>query len=578
MQPKITRNTLHAMLLATLASPLIAAELGPVSPKDTLWSLAKAARGDAPYSMYQVIIALQQKNPRAFIGHNVHHVQAGAVLTIPSAEEIAAIDAESAKVKVEADEQRWRDLQKQQRISLKAAGKTKMGYSAQATLRLIQQAVQNPSAVTGRESPYRGSSTSNTTPAANTALTATSSTVRVPMAAPTAPSTRQSAASASPHWTDRLQSDSTLGVDSRLFANKGLQQQAQSSLSASFLQEWYWQSVDETDSLTFSPYLRVDQRDPERNLIDIRQAFWLRVGRGWELKLGIDQVFWGVTESQHLVDVINQTDLVDTIDGESKLGQPMLQYNLYGDWGNLQTFLLPYFRERTFAGVNGRLRLPLPLLPDEAIYQSDREQQHLDVAVRYAKQIDQLDVAGSYFQGTSREPSLRPLGNSGFYAPYYPQMKQVGVEGQWIVDSWIWKLESIYRRYEQRTLEEFYAGTAGFEYSMVGVFDSNYDLGWLMEYQYDSRGAEATGPGQRDLFVGARLAWNDEAGTELLFGVAQDMEDRGSRSGMFEASTRFNNNIRLRLDGWFFQTHSPAQPIWWFRRDDYIQLGIDYYF
>jgi hypothetical protein len=256
----------------------------------------------------------------------------------------------------------------------------------------------------------------------------------------------------------------------------------------------------------------------------------------------------------------------------------MLQYNIFGDWGTLQTFLLPYFRERTLAGPDGRLRLPLPLLPDEALYQSNREQRHLDWALRYAKQIEQLDLAWSYFQGTSREPGLVPLGNSGYYTPYYPQMKQVGIEGQWIVDSWIWKLESIYRDYQQSPLGHFYAATAGFEYSMVGVMDTDYDLGWLLEYQYDSRGLAATGPGQRDLFLGTRLAWNDEAGTELLFGFVQDLDDRGSRSGMLEASTRYNNNLRLRLDAWFFQTHRPDQPIWWFRRDDYIQLGIDYYF
>lgn len=571
MQAKTQVTQIQTLLLACLAMPLAAAELGPVTQQDTLWSLAKAARGDAPYSMYQVIIALQQKNPRAFIGDNVHHVQDGAVLTIPSAAEIAAIDVDSARQKVEADEQRWRDLQKQQRISRKAAGKPKMGFSAQATLRLIQQAVVNKPALA--TSPQLASATAETA----SSTTAVASPVRVPMAAPAPKPTTQTAA-VRQHWTDRLQSDSTFGLDSRWYAKKGLQQQAQSSLSASLLQEWYWQSIDETDSFTFSPYFRVDQRDPERNLLDIRQAFWLRVGRGWELKLGVDQVFWGVTESQHLVDVINQTDLVDNIDGESKLGQPMLQYNVYGDWGTLQTFLLPYFRERTFAGPEGRLRLPLPLLPNEALYQSDREQRHLDWALRYAKQLDQLDLAWSYFQGTSREPGLVPLGNSGFYAPYYPQMKQMGLEGQWIVDSWIWKLESIYRDYDQSGLAHYYAATAGFEYSMVGVLESNYDLGWLMEFQYDSRGLAATGPGQRDLFLGTRLAWNDEAGTELLFGFAQDLDDRGSRSGMLEASTRYNNNIRLRLDAWFFQTHNPQQPIWWLRRDDYVQLGIDYYF
>lgn len=571
MQAKTQVTQIQTLLLACLAMPLAAAELGPVTQQDTLWSLAKAARGDAPYSMYQVIIALQQKNPRAFIGDNVHHVQDGAVLTIPSAAEIAAIDVDSARQKVEADEQRWRDLQKQQRISRKAAGKPKMGFSAQATLRLIQQAVVNKPALA--TSPQLAPATAETA----SSTTAVAPPVRVPMAAPAPKPTTQTAA-VRQHWTDRLQSDSTFGLDSRWYAKKGLQQQAQSSLSASLLQEWYWQSIDETDSFTFSPYFRVDQRDPERNLLDIRQAFWLRVGRGWELKLGVDQVFWGVTESQHLVDVINQTDLVDNIDGESKLGQPMMQYNVYGDWGTLQTFLLPYFRERTFAGPEGRLRLPLPLLPNEALYQSDREQRHLDWALRYAKQLDQLDLAWSYFQGTSREPGLVPLGNSGFYAPYYPQMKQMGLEGQWIVDSWIWKLESIYRDYDQSGLAHYYAATAGFEYSMVGVLESNYDLGWLMEFQYDSRGLSATGPGQRDLFLGTRLAWNDEAGTELLFGFAQDLDDRGSRSGMLEASTRYNNNIRLRLDAWFFQTHNPQQPIWWLRRDDYVQLGIDYYF
>lgn len=571
MQAKIQASQIQTLLLACLAMPLAAAELGPVTQQDTLWSLAKAARGDAPYSMYQVIIALQQKNPRAFIGDNVHHVQDGAVLTIPSAAEIAAIDVDSARQKVEADEQRWHDLQKQQRISRKAAGKPKMGFSAQATLRLIQQAVVNkPALATSHQLAAAAAETASST-------TAVAPPVRVPMAAPAPKPTTQTAAMRQ-HWTDRLQSDSTFGLDSRWYAKKGLQQQAQSSLSASLLQEWYWQSIDETDSFTFSPYFRVDQRDPERNLLDIRQAFWLRVGRGWELKLGVDQVFWGVTESQHLVDVINQTDLVDNIDGESKLGQPMLQYNVYGDWGTLQTFLLPYFRERTFAGPEGRLRLPLPLLPNEALYQSDREQRHLDWALRYAKQLDQLDLAWSYFQGTSREPGLVPLGNSGFYAPFYPQMKQMGLEGQWIVDSWIWKLESIYRDYDQSGLAHYYAATAGFEYSMVGVLESNYDLGWLMEFQYDSRGLAATGPGQRDLFLGTRLAWNDEAGTELLFGFAQDLDDRGSRSGMLEASTRYNNNIRLRLDAWFFQTHNPQQPIWWLRRDDYVQLGIDYYF
>jgi len=388
------------------------------------------------------------------------------------------------------------------------------------------------------------------------------------------PTTRQ-AASAS-NWAEQLQSvqsDSTLGLESRFFPQQGLAGQSQSQFSANLLQEWYWQSTDERHSWALSPYVRWDQRDPERNLLDIRQAFWRTVGRGWEVKFGIDQVFWGVTESLHLVDVINQTDAVDQPDGESKLGQPMLQLNLSGDWGNVQTYLLPYFRERTFAGKAGRLRLPLPINSDQSLYQSGSGQQHVDYALRYARQIDQLDVALSYFAGTSREPLPVPAGAA--LLPYYPQLKQLGLEGQWIQENWMWKLEAVHR---ELTSQQWQAAVAGFEYTSVGFFDSVFDVGWLMEYQYDSRGEQATMPGQRDMFLGARVAWNDEASTELLLGVMQDLQTSSSRSGMLEASTRWGDNVRLKLDAWFFHTTSSAEPVWWLRRDDYIQLSVDYYF
>ncbi len=517
---------LHGLVVAAPSSAA-PATIGPVTAADTLWSLARTARAEAPYSLYQAMIALQQQNPSAFIGGNVHRVKAGAVLQLPSAARIAAIDADAAKRQVEADA---------------------------AALSVSKTSPQTMAAVP-----------------ATAALPATAVTAA---ARPASQGRGQLVAEATAsHWTEQLQSDSTLGLESRLFPQQGLAGQSQSQLSINLLQEWYWQSADERHSWAFSPYLRWDQRDPARHLIDIRQAFWRTVGTGWELKLGVDQVFWGVTESLHLVDVINQTDSVDQPDGESKLGQPMAQLNLSGDWGNFQSYLLPYFRERSLPGVKGRLRLPVLVDTDRPQYESGAGQQHLDYALRYAKQIDQLDLALSYFVGTSREPLAVPA--DGQLLPYYPQLTQLGLEGQWIVDNWIWKLEVVQRELSSR---HWQAAVAGFEYTSVGIWDSVYDVGWLMEYQYDSRGAQSLQPGQRDLFVGARVAWNDEAGTELLLGVVQDLQDGSSRSGMLEASTRWNNNIRLRLDGWFFHTTAADQPTWWLRRDDFIQLGIDYYF
>ncbi len=564
------------------ATPAHAATLGPVTGKETLWSLARAARGDAPYSMYQAIVALQQKNPTAFIGNNVHHVKLGAVLELPTAAEIAAVDATSAEQKVEADAVAWRQWVATRQSaggSLPGTGTTVRktgGLSSQDTAALARQVQQQSKAVPALLA-------APAEPPAAVAEAAPVSAASAPLAPlppePPAPDIAEAPAvlTREPRgdWTERLQTDTTLGLDWRWFAKRGLQGQSRSAFSGSALVEWYWQSEDERSSWTISPYLRWDQHDSERNLVDLRQAYWLSVGDGWEFKAGVDKIFWGVTESIHLVDVINQTDWVDAVDGESKLGQPLLQLNLSGDWGNLQSFVLPYFRERTLSGEQGRLRLPLPVLADEAVYQSSREQRHVDLALRYSQQIDQVDLALSYFTGTNRDPRFMPVGQGNALVPYYEQMQQWGLEGQWIVDSWIWKLEAIRRSSD---IDSFTAAVAGFEYTSVGVFDSAVDLGWLVEYQYDNRGQYAPVPGQRDLFAGVRVALNDEAGSELLFGIAQDLQNGGTRSGMLEASMRFSNNMRLRLDAWFFQTMSMQQPTWWFRQDDYVQLGFDYYF
>ena len=172
------------------------------------------------------------------------------------------------------------------------------------------------------------------------------------------------------------------------------------------------------------------------------------------------------------------------------------------------------------------------------------------------------------------QPALPQQGVAGLI-PYYRQLRQTGVELQYIYDSWIWKLEAIDQQYQHGSHQ---AAVAGFEYTSVGVFDSVYDLGWLAEYQYDSRGEQATTVAQRDLFVGWRLAFNDEAGSELLLGIVQDLQDGSSRNGVLEASMRLDNNLRVRLDAWWFHTNDRAQLTWGYRQDDFIQVGFDYFF
>ena len=126
-------------------------------------------------------------------------------------------------------------------------------------------------------------------------------------------------------------------------------------------------------SFIFTPFFRVDQHDSERTHADIRELAWVKAADDWELRVGIRKVFWGVTEFQHLVDIINQTDQVENTDDEDALGQPMVNFALIRDWGTLDFFVLPGFRERTFAGREGRPNGALVVDTDNAQYESGAE-------------------------------------------------------------------------------------------------------------------------------------------------------------------------------------------------------------
>ena len=116
-------------------------------------------------------------------------------------------------------------------------------------------------------------------------------------------------------------------------------------------------SQDLTDNilLTAHPFIRWDQQDDERTVAGVRELLISIADDTWELNAGLGKVFWGVTESHNPVDIINQTDFVEDLTGDEKLGEPMLNLNWFSDnYGEFGVFLLPQFQERTTIGENGR--------------------------------------------------------------------------------------------------------------------------------------------------------------------------------------------------------------------------------
>ena len=369
-----------------------------------------------------------------------------------------------------------------------------------------------------------------------------------------------------------------VAIEQRYFFEEALSspQLNHSQTSFSVEPEFYWQWNNGSDSLLFMPFYRVDSDDSQRTHGDIRELAYIHASDNWELRVGIRKEFWGVTEFQHLVDVINQTDGVEDFDGEDKLGQQMVNLSLVNDWGIVDVFLLPGFRERTYVSNKGRLRGPLVVDEDNVSYESSAGQQHLDVALRWSHSVGDFDLGASWFHGTNREAYLTPT-TQNTLQQYYSQMDQLGVDVQATLGDWLWKFEGIYRSTSE---EDFWASQAGFEYSFIGVFESNIDLGLLMEHSWDSRGEVELGAQgsllQNDLFVGARLAFNDMQSSELLMGFGSDL-DHNAFSFIIEANRRFGDNFIASVDVRLLQSNDQNDLLYTLSNDDHAQLSLAWY-
>lgn len=339
--------------------------------------------------------------------------------------------------------------------------------------------------------------------------------------------------------------------------------------------EFRYRSEDRFHQLKITPFIRWDSIDSERSHVDLREAYWRMTFQDWVLLMGIHKVFWGVAESQHLVDVINQMDTLEDIDAEDKLGQPMILLSTQRDWGETKLFVMPYFRERTFPGEDGRLRTPIPV-DDDGIFESGAEEYHPDIALRYAHYIEDWDVGLHYFRGTSREPSLMLNAQSIRLVPYYEIIQQLGVDIQYTYEAWLWKYEGILR---QGHGDFFGAFVGGFEYTFYQLFDTAIDWGVLAEYHWDGRDENGAPPTNfdNDIFIGTRLSLNDVNDSKALMGSIVDIEN-GSTLMMIEADRRLGESFVIEIQGRFFLNIDNTAFLKTIEQDDFLNISIQYHF
>ncbi len=311
--------------------------------------------------------------------------------------------------------------------------------------------------------------------------------------------------------------------------------------------------------------------DKKRRHGDIREFYYLNATKKFEWSVGLKKIYWGVTESNHLVDIINQTDQVESFDGEQKLGQPMAHLSYPTDnWGTFDIIYLPFFRKRTFPGEKARLRFESIIDEDDIKFENGDEEWHQDFSLRWSHSVGVFDLGLSHFYGTGREP-IFTFTEAGDIDPAYTIINQTGFDLQATTGAFLWKLETISRNSEY---QDMIAAVAGLEFTFSNVNKKGLDIGLIGEFSYDDRGEMALSGMQRDLFFGSRIAWNDMQSTEILIGGIFDL-DHQSMIGSIEASRRIKESYKVEIEARILNQIEPEDAfLSSFEKDSFLRFTL----
>ena len=388
--------------------------------------------------------------------------------------------------------------------------------------------------------------------------------------------------------------DLDFGLQNRLFARRGSNNPDQAQQSASAQLTTSAELAQGRYLLALDLFGRWDSDDAQRSHTDVREFSVTHIADRWQVQAGVGQVFWGVVEFNHLIDVVNQTDLVENPDGEDKLGQPMVTFTALPDWGSVELFILPGFRKRTLPGIDGRLTLALPIDRGASEFESGAEENRVDGLLRISTAFAGVLFDVYHFNGTRRTPRFEvrsrtpETGDNLFLVPNYDTVKQTALAAQANSGDTAFKLEALQ---QDGGPESYWAAAFGVEHTFVGVLGSAADLGAVVEYHYDSRDGDAFDSFfESDLALGARLAVNDINDSQALLGVVWD-----TRSGewvvQLEGSRRLNDHWSLALETrWFMGGQALGRDasiadlldtknkLGAVQRDDYLQLEFTRFF
>ena len=109
-----------------------------VKSNDNLWNIARSVRPGSDLSVQQTMVALQRKNPEAFIQGNINRLKKGQVLRTPNRQEVSQISFQEAVGEVARQQREWQARLEQLDATRRSSGDTSAaGSKADGKLSIV---------------------------------------------------------------------------------------------------------------------------------------------------------------------------------------------------------------------------------------------------------------------------------------------------------------------------------------------------------------------------------------------------------------------------------------------------------
>ena len=119
----------------------------------------------------------------------------------------------------------------------------------------------------------------------------------------------------------------------------------------------------------------------------------------------------------------------------------------------------------------------------------------------------------------------------------------------------------------------YFASVLGLEHTLFQSIGDNGDIGFLIEYNFDSRRSTSSDLLQDDIFMAMRFVLNDAQNTEMLLGSIFDLDGDG-QIYQLDFGRRLNDSLNLGIKGAVYQNGRIGSNLYILRQDSWLEVSF----